>query len=62
MSDSKYYDFNVFKQQLETATELLKEMNEAATYMRWQYDLEKELEAFKHEVDVADGWIQSWCH
>ena len=66
MSDKKEksvldYDFETFKQQMIEATELLKEMNEAATYMRWQYDMEKELDAFQKEVNIADGWIHSWC-
>ena len=66
MSDKKEksvldYDFETFKQQMIEATELLKEMNGAATYMRWQYNMEQELSAFQKEVDIASGWINSWC-
>lgn len=66
MSDKKEksyldYDFKTFKAQMSEATKLLKEMNEAATYMRWQYEMDEVMKEFEREVDTANGWLSSWC-
>ena len=63
MSEKSYMDFNFedFKQQMAEATSLLSKMNEAATYMRWQYEMDEVMEAFKKEVEIANGWLSSWC-
>ena len=64
MSDKKdylYYEFEEFKQQMAEATALLKKMNEAATYMRWQYEMDEVMKEFEREVDTANGWLSSWC-
>ncbi len=66
MSDKKEksyldYDFKTFKAQMSEATKLLKEMNEAATYMRWQYEMDEVMKEFEREVDTVNGWLSSWC-
>ncbi len=64
MSDKKdylYYEFEEFKQQMAEATALLKKMNEAAEYMRWQYEMDEVMKEFEKEVERADGWLSSWC-
>jgi len=64
MSDEKdylYYEFETFKAQMAEATELLKKMNEAAEYMRWQYEMDDVMKEFEKEVQRADGWLSSWC-
>lgn len=66
MSDEKEksyldYDFEEFRRQMAEATALLKKMNEAATYMRWQYEMDDAFKEFEREVDVAGGWLSSWC-
>ncbi len=66
MSDKKEksyldYDFKTFKAQMSEATKLLREMNEAATYMRWQYEMDEVMKEFEREVDTANGWLSSWC-
>ncbi len=64
MSDKKdylYYEFETFKAQMAEATELLKKMNEAAEYMRWQYEMDEVMKEFEKEVDRANGWLSSWC-
>jgi hypothetical protein len=55
------YDFETFKAQMEEATALLKKMNEAATYMRWQYEMDEVMKEFEREVSTAGGWLSSWC-
>lgn len=66
MSDEKAksfldYDYDTFRKQMSEATKLLKEMNEAAIAMRWQYETDKEWDQFVRELSVADGWLSSWC-
>jgi hypothetical protein len=66
MSDKKEksyldYDFAEFLTQMAEATALLKKMNEAATYMRWQYEMNEVMKEFEREVDTAHGWLSSWC-
>lgn len=66
MSDKKEksymdYDFAEFLTQMAEATALLKKMNEAATYMRWQYEMNDVMKEFEREVDTAGGWLSSWC-
>ena len=64
MSDKKdylYYEFEEFKKQMEEATALLTKMNEAANYMRWQYEMDETMKAFEREVQDASGWLSSWC-
>lgn len=64
MSDKKdylYYEFETFKAQMAEATELLKKMNEAAEYMRWQYEMDEVMKEFEKEIDRANGWLSSWC-
>jgi hypothetical protein len=66
MSDEKEksyldYDFEEFRRQMSEATVLLKKMNEAAIYMRWQYPTDKEWEKFANEMSTANGWLSSWC-
>jgi hypothetical protein len=64
MSDKKdylYYEFDEFKKQMEEATALLKKMNEAAEYMRWQYEMDEVMKEFEKEIQRADGWLSSWC-
>ena len=55
------YDFNEFRQQMAAATFFLKEMNEAATYMRWQWETDEAWEEFEKEMNIAKGWLSSWC-
>ena len=55
------YDFHTFKKQMEEATATLKKMNEAATYMRWQYEMDEVFKEFEKEVQTASGWLASWC-
>lgn len=55
------YDFKTFKAQMEEATFLLKKMNEAANYMRWQYEMDEVFKEFEREVQDASGWLSSWC-
>lgn len=66
MSDEKEksyldYDFATFKEQMEEATALLKKMNEAANFMRWQYEMDETMKEFEREVADASGWLSSWC-
>jgi hypothetical protein len=67
MSDDKKeksyldYDFAEFLTQMAEATALLKKMNEAANYMRWQYEMNDVMKEFEKEVDNASGWLSSWC-
>ena len=64
MSDKKdylYYEFETFKAQMAEATALLKKMNEAANYMRWQYEMDETMKEFEREVNDASGWLSSWC-
>lgn len=66
MSDEKEksymdYDFATFKEQMEEATAILKKMNEAANYMRWQYEMDEVMKEFEREVADANGWLSSWC-
>lgn len=61
MSDFLTYDFDEFKQRMEEATKLLKQMNEAATYMRWQWEMDEAMKEFEREVAIAGGWLSSWC-
>lgn len=66
MSDEKKksyldYDFKTFKSQMAEVTQTLKEMNEAAEYMRWQYEMDEVFKEFEKEVDRANGWLSSWC-
>jgi hypothetical protein len=66
MSDKKEksymdYDFNEFRKQMAEATGLLKKMNEAANYMRWQYEMDEVMKEFEREVSDASGWLSSWC-
>jgi hypothetical protein len=66
MSDKKEksymdYDFNEFRKQMAEATDLLKKMNEAANYMRWQYEMDEVMKEFEKEVSDASGWLSSWC-
>jgi hypothetical protein len=55
------YDFAEFKEQMSQATALLKEMNEAANYMRWQYEMDDAFKEFEKEMHDASGWLSSWC-
>lgn len=55
------YDFHTFKEQMKEATATLKKMNEAAEYMRWQYEMDEVMKEFEKEVDRAGGWLASWC-
>ena len=55
------YDFNKFREQMAEATVLLKKMNEAANYMRWQYEMDEVMKEFEREVSDASGWLSSWC-
>lgn len=63
MSEKSYldYDFYTFKEQMKEATEILKKMNEAANYMRWQYEMDEVMKEFNNEVQTASGWLSSWC-
>lgn len=68
MSDEKKksyldYDFAEFLTQMSEATKILKQMNEAATAMRWQYNMEDDAAwaEFKRELNITDGWLSSWC-
>jgi len=65
MSEKSYldYDFSTFREQMAEATATLKKMNNAATAMRWQYDVENDeaWEKFKSELNTAEGWLSSWC-
>jgi hypothetical protein len=66
MTDEKYecglyYDFEEFKKQMSETTDLLKKMNEAATYMRWQHETDEGWEKFEKEMYIARGWLSSWC-
>lgn len=67
MSDDKKeksyldYDFHTFREQMAEATALLKKMNEAANYMRWQYEMDEAFKEFEREVADASGWLSSWC-
>lgn len=66
MSDEKEksyldYDFEKFRKQMNDATALLKQMNEAATYMRWQYETDEAWKDFEREMSIAEGWLSSWC-
>lgn len=56
-----YYDFEEFKKQMAEATKILKKMNEAAHYMRWQHEMDEVMKEFEREVDSASGWLSSWC-
>jgi len=59
--DYLYYEFEEFKKQMAEATALLKKMNEAANYMRWQYEMDETMKEFEREVADASGWLSSWC-
>jgi len=61
MSDDLYYEFDEFKEQMAEATALLKKMNQAANYMRWQYEMDEVMKEFEKEVADASGWLSSWC-
>ena len=67
MSDNKKsyldYDFSEFLTQMAEATKILKQMNEAATAMRWRYNMENDpvWEKFQSEMNIAEGWLSSWC-
>jgi hypothetical protein len=66
MSDEKEksymsYSFEEFRQQMAEATKLLAKMNEAATYMRWQYETDAEWDEFARQLAVSEGWLSSWC-
>jgi hypothetical protein len=63
MSEKSYmdYDFNEFKKQMAEVTANLKKMNEAANYMRWQYEMDEAFKEFEREVADASGWLASWC-
>ena len=57
------YDWVTFRAQMAEATATLKKMNNAATAMRWQYDVENDeaWEKFKSELNTAEGWLSIWC-
>lgn len=61
MSDDLYYEFETFKAQMAEATALLKKMNQAANYMRWQYEMDEVMKEFEREIADASGWLSSWC-
>lgn len=68
MSDKKEksyldYDFSTFREQMAEATAALRQMNEAATAMRWQYNMENDAEwqDFQRQLNIAEGWLSSWC-
>ena len=65
MSEKSYldYDFSTFREQMAEATATLKKMNEAATAMRWQYNMENDAEwqDFQRQLNIAEGWLSSWC-
>ena len=61
MSDDLYYEFDKFKEQMAEATALLKKMNEAANFMRWQYEMDEVMKEFEREIADASGWLSSWC-
>jgi len=55
------YDWETFRAQMTEATALLKQMNEAANFMRWQYEQDEAFKEFEREVQDASGWLSSWC-
>ena len=55
------YEWEDFRAQMEEATDLLRKMNEAANYMRWQYEKDFVFKAFEKEMYDAQGWVSSWC-
>jgi len=59
--DDEYYDYVEFRRQMAEVTATLRKMNQAANYMRWQYEMDEAFEAFKKEVEDASGWLSSWC-
>lgn len=61
MSDYLSYDYEEFRKQMSEATKLLKQMNEAADYMRWQCEMDESFKEFENEVNRASGWLSSWC-
>lgn len=63
MSDKSYldYDYEEFRKQMAEVTANLKKMNEAAEYMRWQYEMDEAFKEFEREVQAASGWLSSWC-
>ena len=63
MSDKSYidYDWDEFRKQMAEVTATLKKMNEAANYMRWQYEMDEAFKEFEREVQDASGWLSSWC-
>jgi hypothetical protein len=56
-----YYEFSEFKEKMEQATALLKQMNVMANHMRWQYEMDEVMKEFEREVQDASGWLSSWC-
>jgi hypothetical protein len=61
MSDDLYYDWEQFRKEMAEATSLLKKINMAANYMRWQYEMDEAMQEFEKEVQCASGWLSSWC-
>jgi len=59
--DYKYYEWAEFREQMADVTAKLKKMNEAANYMRWQYEMDEAFKEFEREVQDASGWLSSWC-
>lgn len=55
------YEYETFRKQMSEATALLKEMNEAANYMRWQNKMDDDFKDFENEIQNASGWLSSWC-
>lgn len=63
MSDLEYeyYEWEKFREQMAEVTAKLKQMNKAAKYMRWQYEMDEAFKEFEREVQDASGWLSSWC-
>lgn len=59
--DDQYYEWAEFRQQMAEVTAKLKQMNKAANYMRWQYEMDEAFKEFEREVQDASGWLSSWC-
>lgn len=54
-------EFEDFIILMKEVTKNLKKMNEAQTYMSWQFGEPEEYTSFAEEMSKADGWISSHC-
>lgn len=54
-------EFEQFKELMKQTTENLKKMNQAQSYMRWQFGSPEWYKEFVSALYEAEGWTNSHC-